>query len=143
MIAGIDIRALVPHAGAMCLLDTVESWDGERVTLVTRSHARLDNPLRRNGRLAAICLCEYGAQAMAVHGALVARAGGAMRPGGLLVSLRDVTLADARVETLHGELQVDAWRLAVGAGGLQYRFRVLHAGSELAQGRATVLESRS
>jgi hypothetical protein len=47
------------------------------------------------------------------------------------------------VETLHGELQVDAWRLAVGAGGLQYRFRVLHAGSELAQGRATVLESRS
>jgi predicted hotdog family 3-hydroxylacyl-ACP dehydratase len=143
MNAGIDIRALVPHAGTMCLLDTLDSWDGERVTLRTRSHARPDNPLRRNGRLAAICLCEYGAQAMAVHGALVGRPGGAMRRAGLLVSLRDVTLAVARVESLPGELYVEAWRLVVGAGGLQYRFRVSHAGHALAQGRATVLESRS
>jgi predicted hotdog family 3-hydroxylacyl-ACP dehydratase len=127
----------------MCLLDSIVAWDGGHVELLTRSHARADNPLRREGRLAVICLCEYGAQAMAVHGALVARAAGALLTPGLLVSLRDVALADVRVESLAGELRVEAFRLAVGAGGLQYRFRVCHAGEELAIGRATVIESRS
>jgi predicted hotdog family 3-hydroxylacyl-ACP dehydratase len=139
----VDIRGLVPHAGTMCLLDTLVSWDGEHVALLTRSHARADNPLRRAGRLAPICLCEYGAQAMAVHGALAARAAGRTLAPGLLVSLREVALADARVESLAGELSVEAWCLAAGAGGLQYRFRVSHAGEELARGRATVIESRA
>ena len=143
MTASEDFRALIPHAGTMCLLDMLESWDGGHVALRTRSHARADNPLRRAGRLAPVCLCEYGAQAMAVHGALAARAEGRTLAPGMLVSLRDVTLADAQVESLPGELRVEAWRLAAGAGGLQYRFRVSHAGEELARGRATVIESRA
>jgi predicted hotdog family 3-hydroxylacyl-ACP dehydratase len=80
---------------------------------------------------------------MAVHGALAARAEGRTLEPGMLVSLRDVALADAQVESLPGELRVEAWRLAAGAGGLQYRFRVSHAGAELARGRATVIESRA
>jgi predicted hotdog family 3-hydroxylacyl-ACP dehydratase len=140
---GAAVRGLVPHAGTMCLLETVEEWDGERARLVTRSHASPDNPLRRGGRLPAICLCEYGAQAMAVHGALVARAAGSTLAPGLLVSLRDVELAVQSVESLPGELVIDVERLAAGAGGLQYRFRVSHAGMELARGRGAIIESRS
>lgn len=142
MSGSVEIRELVPHAGSMCLLEEVVAWDGRGATVVTRSHASPANPLRREGRLTAICLCEYGAQAMAVHGALVARASGQVLVPGFLVSLRDVELAVTSVESLPGELRVEVERLAGGAGGLQYRFRVSHAGEELARGRAAVIESR-
>lgn len=137
-----DIRALVPHAGAMCLLGELVSWNAEGATLLARSHGSPGNPLRRHGRLSAVCLCEYGAQAMAVHGALVARAAGRPLASGLLVSLREVELAVASVESLEGELRIEVTRLAGGGAGSQYRFRVSHAGVELASGRAAIIESR-
>lgn len=66
--------ALIPHQGSMCLLDSVAHWDDVRIHARSGSHARDDNPLRRDGRLRALHLCEYGAQAMAVHGGLLAQA---------------------------------------------------------------------
>lgn len=139
----IDIRALVPHAGTMCLLEKVVDWNEDAATVVTRTHQAAWNPLRRNGGLSAICLCEYGAQAMAAHGALVARASGKPFAPGLLVALREVELFVASAEQLPGELRVEVERLAGGAGGLQYRFRVSHAGTVVALGRAAVIESRA
>lgn len=139
----IDVATLVPHAGSMCLLERVVAWDASFATVATRSHLASGNPLRRAGRLSALCLCEYGAQAMAVHGALVARAEGRSLAPGLLVSLREVELAVDRVENLPGELLATAWRLTGGHGGLQYRFEVSHRGRRLAGGRAAVIESRS
>jgi predicted hotdog family 3-hydroxylacyl-ACP dehydratase len=141
--AGAPIRDLVPHAGSMCLLEDVVAWDAERATVVARSHASPLNPLRREGRLSALCLCEYGAQAMAVHGALVARESGQALAPGLLVSLREVELTATGIESLSGELRIEVERLAGGAGGLQYRFHVTCAGTELARGRAAVIESRA
>ena len=109
-----------------------------RVTLATATHRDPANPLRSGGRLRAIHLCEYGAQAMAVHGGLIARArGGRARPG-LLVSLRDVVLGCDFVHDLAGELIVEARRLHDSDSAWQYEFRVTHAGRLLAQGRATV-----
>jgi predicted hotdog family 3-hydroxylacyl-ACP dehydratase len=137
---GIAVRELVPHSGSMCLLEEVVAWDALHATVIARSHASPSNPLRRQTRLSAICLCEYGAQAMAVHGALVARAAGNVLAPGLLVSLREVELAVASIESLPGELRIQVERLAEGAGGLQYRFRVTHGGAELARGRAAVIE---
>lgn len=139
----IEIAQLVPHAGSMCLLERVLAWDASWATAATRSHLAPGNPLRRAGRLSALCLCEYGAQAMAIHGALLARAEGRSLPPGLLVSLREVELAVDRVENLPDELLVTAWRLAGGPAGLQYRFEVSHRGRRLAGGRAAVIESRS
>jgi predicted hotdog family 3-hydroxylacyl-ACP dehydratase len=137
-----EVRGLVPHAGSMCLLEGLVSWDAAGATLVTRSHASPANPLRRGGRLSALCLCEYGAQAMAVHGALMARASGRGPAPGLLVSLRDVELFATSVESLPDKLRVEVRRLEGSPGGLQYRFLVTHAGRELARGRAAVIESR-
>ena len=136
------VAELVPHAGTMCLLERVLRWDERGATVATRSHAARDNPLRRDGRLSALCLCEYGAQAMAVHGALIARAAGrSLRPG-LLVSLREVRVAPRSVESLSGELLVSIERLADGDAGLQYRFTVSHGSGRLAEGRAAIIESR-
>ena len=76
-LAAIDIATLVPHQGAMCLWQRVVAVDATTVTVATASHRGLDNPLRSDGRLRGLHLCEYGAQAMAVHGGLLAQMSGA------------------------------------------------------------------
>jgi predicted hotdog family 3-hydroxylacyl-ACP dehydratase len=129
---------LIPHRDAMCLLDTVLAWDDERIHATAISHREPANPLR-SGELCAVHLCEYGAQAMALHGGLLAqRDGRAARPG-LLVSLRAVHLHVARIDDLPGILDVHAERLLAGESGWQYAFRAEHTGRVLAAGRATVV----
>jgi predicted hotdog family 3-hydroxylacyl-ACP dehydratase len=132
------IAALIPHAGTMCLLERIVHWDDCSVTLATTTHRNADNPLATSRGLRAIHLCEYGAQAMAVHGGLVAHARGQRALPGLLVSLRDVTLGCDFVQDLGGELLVEARRLHESDTAWQYEFRVTHAGKLLAQGRSTV-----
>ena len=133
------IAALIPHQGAMCLLDRVVEWDKDHVVLATSTHRAADNPLRLDGRLRAIHLCEYGAQAMAVHGGLTAQADGRAAKPGFLVSLRDVNLTVDYVEDLTGELIVTARRLLESAGSWQYSFEVSHDGAMLASGRAAII----
>jgi len=132
------IAALIPHAGAMCLLQRIEHWDDTSVTVATATHRDSANPLASRLGLRAIHLCEYGAQAMAVHGGLTAKARGERAQPGLLVSLRDVSLGCDFVQDLEGELLVEARRLHESGTAWQYEFRVTHAGRLLAQGRATV-----
>lgn len=133
------IEALVPHAGAMSLWDEVVDWDAGRIRLRTRRHRDPDHPLRADGRLHAVHLCEYGAQAMAVHGGLRAAAtGGAARPG-LLVSLRAVELHVDRLDDLPGDLEGEATLCMDSPAGCQYRFALRHAGALLAAGEATVM----
>jgi predicted hotdog family 3-hydroxylacyl-ACP dehydratase len=133
------IAALVPHAGAMCLWDAVVRWDAAGIVLRGDGHRDPAHPLRSGGRLRAVHLCEYGAQAMAVHGGLRARAsGGAARPG-LLVALRAVALHVDRIDDLPGALECEARMLADGVDSQQYAFRIEHAGTLLAEGRAAVM----
>jgi predicted hotdog family 3-hydroxylacyl-ACP dehydratase len=138
MMADERISALIPHAGTMCLLERIDHWDDSGVTLSTTTHRSPDNPLAGRSGLRAIHLCEYGAQAMAVHGGLAAHARGERARPGLLVSLRDVTLGCKFVHDLEGELTVEARRLHDSGAAWQYEFRVTHAGRVLAQGRAMV-----
>ena len=134
-----DWRHLIPHAGSMCLLDEVLDWDATRLHARSNSHRSPDNPLRADGVLHAVNLCEYAAQAMAVHGALREReAGGKARPG-FLVALRDVSLHVERVDDLEGRLQIHVECLIAMADSLQYAFRVEHRGALLASGRAAVM----
>ena len=135
-----DWAQLLPHAGAMCLLDVVDSWDATTIDACSTSHARPDHPLRGDAGLHAVHLAEYGAQAMALHGALLARAAGdvAVRPG-MLVSLRDVRLEVGFVDARGGRLDVHAERLYADTAGAQYAFRVEQAGRLLASGRAAAM----
>lgn len=134
-----QIAALVPHAGAMCLWDEVVSWDAGRIHLRTRNHRDPAHPLRSHDRLRAVHLCEYGAQAMAVHGGLLAQQGGGRARPGMLVALRGVELHVARIDDLPGALECDAEALVVGDSGQQYAFRITHDGRLLATGRAAVM----
>lgn len=133
------IARLIPHAGRMCLLDTVDAWDAEGIRCSTRSHLDLQNPLRSGGRLAALQLCEYGAQATAVHGGLEAAAqGGKARPG-LLAALREVEFSVDRIDDIAEALTVIAQRQLAGAGGCLYRFRVSAGNRWPARGRVSVI----
>lgn len=139
MIAREEILGLIPHQGAICLLDAVISWDARQLLAASLAHRSPSNPLRLDGRLRAVTLCEYGAQAMAAHGGLLARAEGRRGVPGLLVSLREVAFHVDYLDDLPGELLVHAERLHATDVSWQYRFRVTHEGTPLAEGRAAVL----
>ncbi|MFL6591780.1 MAG: phosphotransferase [Luteimonas sp.] len=133
------ILALVPHQGAMCLWDEVVAWDDGSIRLRAWNHRDLAHPLRAGGQLRAVHLCEYGAQAMAVHGGLRAQASGGIAKPGLLVALRGVELHVARIDDLPGALEGGAQMLSDGDGGWQYAFRICHGDVLLAEGRAAVM----
>ena len=133
------ILALVPHQGAMCLWDKVVEWDERRIHLRAWNHREATHPLRADAQLRAIHLCEYGAQAMAVHGGLRAREAGGIAKPGLLVALRGVELHVVRIDDLPGPLECTAEMLSAGDGGWQYAFRIVHADALLADGRAAVM----
>ena len=143
MLAKADFVDLIPHAGDMCLLDGVEAWDASTIHAISISHVLFTHPLRGEHGLHAVHLAEYGAQAMAVHGALLAREQGATSPKpGMLVSLRGVKLSIDRVDTLAGRLDVFAECLIADESGAQYTFRIEHDGIEIASGRAAVIHPR-
>ena len=133
------LEALVPHKHAMCLWDEVLAWDAGRIHLRARNHRDPGHPLRSGDRLRAVHLCEYGAQAMAVHGGLLASGIGGVARAGLLVALRDVRLHVDRIDRLPGAIECEAELLAAGEASQQYAFRIHHAGDLLAEGRATAM----
>ncbi|HRD90593.1 MAG: hotdog family protein [Candidatus Accumulibacter phosphatis] len=128
----------IPHQGSMCLLESVVDWSATTISCRATSHTDPANPLRAEGRLGAASAIEYAAQAMAVHGALLAETGGRPRHG-YLTSLRGVTLHVARLDDLPGELSVQAECLSSDSHNLLYRFSVSHAGRCLVDGRAAVV----
>ena len=139
MIGRDAIAALIPHQGAMCLWDEVVDWDPRRIRLRAHNHRDPAHPLRCHDRLRAVHLCEYGAQAMAVHGGLRAHAAGGMARPGMLVALRGIELHVARIDGLPGALEGQAELLVEAEGSQQYAFRIRHAGTLLAEGRAAVM----
>jgi predicted hotdog family 3-hydroxylacyl-ACP dehydratase len=132
------IAALIPHAGDMVLLERILDCDAHSIRATTTTHRRADHPLAVRGRLRAVHLCEYGAQAMAVHGGLRSAERGQPSLPGVLVSLRDVELHVADIHDLPGELIVTARCLQESREAWQYEFHVTHAGCTLARGRATI-----
>ena len=139
------IARRIPHQGSMCLLDRVASWDTRQIHCEASSHLAQSNPLRAYGRLGAACGIEYAAQAMAVHGALIAQAqasAGEATNGpqiGYLVSVRSVVLHVERLDKLSGALIIQAERMSGDDSTLLYSF-TLHCGiALLVSGRAVVV----
>jgi predicted hotdog family 3-hydroxylacyl-ACP dehydratase len=132
-----DPRSLVPHAGAMCLLARIVRANELEIVCTAASHRSPENPLRRAGRLAALHLAEYGAQAMAVHGGLADPR--AKDRGGMLVAIRELALEVDRLDDIAGELTISATKLVANAGGQIYSFSASGGGRELGRGRVSVM----
>jgi predicted hotdog family 3-hydroxylacyl-ACP dehydratase len=129
-----ELIALIPHAGSMCLLDRIVGHTENDIECTARSHTSPDHPLRRDGQLSALHLAEYAAQAMAVHGALLA--GGVQR--GMLAALREIHLHVDRIDNIAAELTVQATRRMAQATGSLYDFRVHGDGRLLGEGRIAI-----
>ncbi|MBX9612512.1 MAG: 3-hydroxylacyl-ACP dehydratase [Burkholderiales bacterium] len=131
------IAAHIPHQGRMCLLDAVLSWTDQHVVCESNRHADPDHPLRAADRLGAATGVEYAAQAMAIHGALLAPTN--VRPGpGYLTSVRGLKLYVDRLDDLEGALTVTAQRLSGDERLIIYQIQLHHRDRCLLDGRASV-----
>lgn len=140
-----EIARRIPHQGDMCLLDTVTGWDGDHIACQASNHQAADNPLRAEGRLGAACGVEYAAQAMAVHGALVAESmadgldAARVPRAGYLASIRGVTLHVDRLDTVAAPLMISAERITGDNNTVLYSFAVKAGNTALLSGRAVVV----
>lgn len=132
------IAAHIPHQGGMCLLDSVVEWSPERIRCASASHRRADNPLRDDNRLGVACGIEYAAQAMAVHGALLAGNDDVPRQG-FLASVRSVEFGVDRLDDIAVDLDIEAERLSGDDNNILYGFSVRADGKVLLAGRAAVI----
>lgn len=140
MIEHDEICQLIPHAGNMCLLDRVLRWDQTTIECETSSHMLPDNPLRRDGNFPIVNLVEYGAQAMAVHGGLLAREQGHTISNGYLAALRDVQIHNTDISHISGKLNIVAENLMAQGGNMIYQFYVIAGNERIMEGRVTVVE---
>ncbi len=127
----------LPHAGRMCLLESVVAWDDAGIHCTTRSHRRPDNPLRVARGLPAICGVEYAAQAMAVHGELCADH---TEPRlGVLAAVRNLDLQTDWLDVHGSELEICARRLRGDRRTSVYEFHITSQARTLLSGRLTVM----
>jgi|SRR5882724_8622394 len=132
-----EIEKLIPHAGAMVLLDRVIDWGPASIRCWTESHLRLDNPLRRDDMLPVVAGIEIAAQAMAIHARLTS---GGTKAKGVLGSLRDVRLNTDRLDTCGTALLVYADLRGGDGRGRVYSFsvRAVDGVNSQLEGRASV-----
>lgn len=134
----VGIERLLPHVGAMRMIDAVVRWSDDDIECLAESHRNPANPLWIDDRLPAACGLEYGAQAMAIHGALVAGREDKPRVG-LLVAAHDLLWRVTRLDTVAGALTIRARRLLGSPQQVAYEFDVLDGARSLVSGRASVM----
>jgi predicted hotdog family 3-hydroxylacyl-ACP dehydratase len=132
------IARRIPHQGRMCLLDRVLHWSASAIECEARPDPGETHPLRREGALSAVHVVEYAAQAMAVHGTLLAGRDDAPKAG-YLASVRSVRLQRDTIDAADAPLRIRAERLSGDGGSMIYQFSVEGARGAVAEGRAAVV----
>ncbi|MHB1676899.1 MAG: 3-hydroxylacyl-ACP dehydratase [Sulfuriferula sp.] len=133
------IATHIPHQGSMCLLDQVTDWDQERISCTASSHRLASNPLRLRNQLSTTCGIEYAAQAMAVHGVLLAPARDEPPRAGLLISVREAKLYRPRLDDLDADLDIEVLCIHRSGDNILYQFALQAAGKLVLAGRAAVI----
>lgn len=122
----------------MCLLEAVNSWNDTEIECLATSHVALDNPLRNAQGLPISAGIEYAAQAMAVHGALLAPVT-QLPEVGYLTSVRNVNWWAPRLDDAGASLRISATRISGNGVSLLYDFSILCEDRILLRGRAGVM----
>ena len=136
------ICELMPHAGSMCLIDELLEWGPETIRCRSLSHLSPSNPLRSANKLNAIHAFEYAAQAIGLHGGLLAQATGEPPASGMLVSLRQAKLYRRFLEDAEAALTVSAQRLLADSSNLLYAFELNLEHEAVATGRAAIITQK-
>lgn len=158
-----QIAGLLPHAGAMMLLDEMLECEPHRIVCRCDSHRRPDHPMRTDAGLGSASAVEYAAQAMALHAALQASqqaqppkltpsaadaspsaadtspSAADASPHGVLASVRALRLNVERLDDIAADLIVTATLHSGDAQSAMYEFCVTADARDLVSGRASVL----
>ena len=135
-----DIHTLVPHSGAMCLLDEMLAADAE--TLSARVAIGPDTMFCAGGAVGAWVGVEYMAQAVAAHaGYLAQQRGEPVRVGFLLGSRRYACTVPAFAAGSVLDIHVRcALKGETGLGAFDCRIVDAASGAELANATITVFQ---
>jgi len=133
-----EIETLIPHSGAMSLLNEVLKWDEDHIICLANSHRSKHNPLRNENALSSVCGVEYAAQAMAVHGALSKSDPDEEPRPGYLASIKNLDLLVSSLDDIESDLVIEAELLMRDKEFLVYQFRVLSEDLNLLSGRAII-----
>ena len=149
---GIHPADLLPHGADMVLLDAVLCCDEQSLTASSARHQQPYHPLAwaaatggldAVGRIAAVHLLEYAAQAAALHIGLMqsrdAAAAQSTPVPGVLAYVRELQLACAHIAHDDPLLHIEVRRKARIPGGFAYAFSACAAERVLATGVFGVL----
>ncbi len=136
-----EIARLIPHAGAMSLLDGVIGGGPDWIACLAVSHRDPANPLRRQDRLPAGAAAEYASQAIALHAQLTGIEREPRR--GFLAVVNNLTWTRDRLDTVEGDLEVRAEQLAATGAALQYAVTVIGDGQVLVMAELMVALERA
>lgn len=133
-----DIEQVIPHRGAMLLVDRLAHWDEE--TVAVELTVPDDSPFHVDGGVPAYVGVEYMAQAVACWAGCQARGRGEPPPIGFLLGTRRYECVVPLFSSgLH--LRVEARREILGENGLGvFACRILSADGELATANVSVFE---
>lgn len=100
----------LPHGDDMRLLDRVVHFDADSIRCMANSHRDRENPMRIDNSLPILCGLEYAAQALALHGVLVASRSPDIvlnRDQIFIVMVKGVSCRVDRLDVYDAELQVN------------------------------------
>jgi len=136
------VDTLLPHAGRMRLIDRIVSYDEQRIVCESESHRAAEHPLAEGGALSIVAGLEYGAQAMAIHGGLLAAMAQPHRTRarqGFLVAASDLNWFVERLDVCASPLIIEAVNELRSEQHVAYRFEIRTTDMTLLKGRASVL----
>ncbi len=133
------LEQLLPHAGRMRLIDRIVSYDDQGIICESDSHRAANHPLAQDGVLSIVCGLEYGAQAMAAHGALLAASAPGGARHGYLVAASDLRWTVERLDRCAAPLVIEAVCEFRSEHQVAYRFELRAEGDTVLRGRASVL----
>lgn len=136
-----QISRLIPHGESMCMLDEIISWDESRIHGRSNNFAVSSNPLFENGELDTVLLIEYGAQAAAVHAALIQSQLGETRPA-YIGAVKDIELF-TRIADNSIALDIDACCLLANRNGAIYEVTARQVETLLLRGRLILSQPES
>jgi len=139
LIARSELEQMIPHDQQMCLLDEVVEWNQQNIVCITSSHRYAYNPLLTGARLGGMVLVEYGAQAAAIHVALIQQ-GFTAPQSAYLGAIKELTLHADFIEQVEGALRVEADCILSRMGGAIYSIQVMSTDQPLITARISLLQ---
>jgi len=140
LIGKAEIEQMIPHGRQMCLLDEVIKWNQHKITCDTRSHRNPSNPLMKHGQLGGMMLVEYGAQAAAIHVALLQKGFSSPQPA-YLGAIKQLALYTRFIDKIEDSLTVEADCLWHNMKGAIYSVQVKAADQLLITVRISLLQA--